>query len=167
MERLWAPWRSHYVTSVAQDVAAGKCFLCEAVSSSPEHDEDLLIVARWDTCFAILNRYPYNSGHVLVVPNRHVGELQDLREEELCSLILQTRAVVTALQRRLTPHGFNIGLNLGRAAGAGLPDHLHIHVVPRWYGDTNFLPVTADVKVVSHALEDVYEHLRAALRSSA
>jgi ATP adenylyltransferase len=100
----------------------------------------------------------------MVAPIRHVGELQELTEEELCDLMRKTRDIVSALQRAFSPHGFNIGLNLGRAAGAGLPEHLHIHIVPRWHGDTNFLPVTADVKVVSHALEDVYELLHGELR---
>ncbi len=165
MERLWAPWRSQYVSSVADPSQEGtSCFLCEAIGSDPVYDRELYIVARWERCFAILNRYPYNSGHVMVAPIRHVGELQELTEEELCDLMRKTRDIVSALQRAFSPHGFNIGLNLGRAAGAGLPEHLHIHIVPRWHGDTNFLPVTADVKVVSHALEDVYELLHGELR---
>jgi len=100
----------------------------------------------------------------MVAPHRHVGDLEELSEAELCVLMLRTRDVVQALRRAFSPHGFNIGLNIGRAAGAGLPEHIHVHIVPRWHGDTNFLPVTADVKVVSHALEDVYERLRAELQ---
>jgi ATP adenylyltransferase len=165
MERLWAPWRSQYVSSFAQpSEEPPECFLCQAIQSEESRDRELLLVARWETCFAILNRYPYNSGHVMVAPHRHVGQLQELTEAELCALMVHTRAVVEALQRAFSPHGFNIGLNIGRAAGAGLPDHLHIHIVPRWHGDTNFLPVIADLKVVSHALEDVYEQLRAELQ---
>ncbi|MCS6965527.1 MAG: HIT domain-containing protein [Candidatus Kapabacteria bacterium] len=164
MERLWAPWRSQYVTSFAQPVEeAGSCFLCEAIQSGEERDAELFIVARWESCFAILNRYPYNSGHVMIAPRRHAGLLEELTDQELCTLMLRIRELTEVLRRTLAPHGFNIGLNIGRAAGAGLPEHLHVHVVPRWHGDTNFLPVTADVKVVSHALEDVYEQLRAEL----
>ncbi len=164
MERLWAPWRSQYVASVSEpNQDSGSCFLCEAIAKEPVYDRELYILARWEHCFAILNRYPYNSGHVMVAPFRHVGELHELSQEELCALMVKTRDVIAALQRAFAPHGFNVGLNLGRAAGAGLPEHLHIHIVPRWYGDTNFLPVTADIKVISHALEDVYEQLHGEL----
>lgn len=162
MERLWAPWRAQYVSSVAQ-ASEESCFFCEALKSERSRDAEVLVLARWEHCFAMLNRYPYNSGHVMVAPNRHIGELTELTDAELCALTVRMRDLVEALRRAFAPHGFNIGLNLGRAAGAGVPEHLHLHIVPRWHGDTNFLPVTADLKVISHALEDVYKRLRAEL----
>jgi ATP adenylyltransferase len=163
MERLWAPWRAQYVASFTRADQMSECFLCVAAKSAREHDRELLVVARWESCFALLNRYPYNSGHVMVAPYRHVGEMEELADAELCELMVRVREVLRALKSELSPHGFNVGLNLGRAAGAGLPEHLHIHIVPRWHGDTNFMPVLAEVKVVSQALEEVYERLHAAL----
>ena len=153
-EVIWAPWRLDYVVQPHSD----GCFLCEALASGD--DERRFVVERRARCFSILNRFPYNNGHVLVAPNVHKGELADLSDEELVGLMRLTRDTQMQLERAISPHGFNIGINLGRCAGAGLPGHLHVHIVPRWDGDTNFMPVTSDTKVIVQSLEALYRLLR-------
>ena len=138
------------------------CFLCAPRDSAPEDDRRLLVVARGRRVFAILNRYPYNTGHVMVAPLRHVGELEDLEPDEASELWEWTTHAVQAHRRTSRPDGFNIGINLGTAAGAGVPGHLHVHVVPRWAGDTNFMPVLGDAKVLPEMLDETYAGLRAA-----
>jgi ATP adenylyltransferase len=152
---MWAPWRLGYV--VGTDKGEG-CFLCDALAS--DDDTRGLIVERRERCFSLLNRYPYNNGHLLVAPKSHKGGLVDLDDDELAGLMRLTRDMQQALQRAISPDGFNIGLNLGRCAGAGLPGHLHVHIVPRWNGDTNFMPVTANTKVIVQSLEALYGLLR-------
>jgi ATP adenylyltransferase len=153
MDTLWAPWRMEYI---AGPPLAG-CIFCE----NPKAGEDRarLIVARREHAFAMLNRYPYNNGHVLVSPFRHVPELGQLdREERLAILDLATE-VMEALKETMRPHGFNLGVNVGQVAGAGVAEHLHLHVVPRWNGDTSFMPVTGLAKVVSQHLLDTFDAL--------
>lgn len=147
MKQLWAPWRLEYI----EGRATGACFLCEAAAGSD--DEAALVVHRAPRTFVILNRFPYNAGHAMVVPVVHrarVAELDDATALELIRLVDETIAVMQAVLR---PDGYNVGLNLGRAAGAGVEDHLHVHVVPRWAGDTNFMPVLGDVKVMPEHLQ--------------
>jgi ATP adenylyltransferase len=144
MERLWAPWRLDYVTGTA-DKASPECVFCVA-PGLPEPES--LVVARGACCFVVLNLYPYNNGHVLVVPNRHIGALAETTPEELAELMVLTRRAEMALTEAYRPHGMNIGINLGRPAGAGVPGHLHVHLVPRWDGDTNFMTVVGDTRVV-------------------
>lgn len=122
--------------------------------SSPECDADNLVVWRGELCFVIMNRYPYNSGHLLIAPYRHVGDLVELRPHEAHALIETVQLALHVLRQTHTPHGFNVGSNLGRVAGAGLPDHVHVHIVPRWNGDTNFMPILAEVKVISEFLSE-------------
>lgn len=157
-ETLWAPWRLDYVVQPRTDEG---CFLCNALASAD--DEARLVVERRERCFSILNRYPYNNGHLLVAPNRHEGDLAALADGELADLMRLTRDTQQLLLRALSPDGFNIGINLGRCAGAGLPGHLHVHIVPRWNGDTNFMPVTTGAKVIVQSLEALYALLRAEL----
>jgi len=157
MDRLWAPWRMHYIGSIPD---ADGCFLCNIHKSN--NDADNLVVARRPHCFVVLNRYPYNNGHTLVCPNDHASSLDQLSEPALADLMRTTGHVMTIQKKLMRPDGFNVGLNFGRVAGAGLPDHLHMHVVPRWSGDTNFMPVLADVKVIPQALEELHEKLVAA-----
>ena len=145
---IWAPWRLEYVEQA--DELPG-CFLCAAVDAP---DEDALVVHRGELGFALLNRYPYASGHLLVAPYRHVGELAGLTDAEALELHTLAVAGLAALGTAYGPHGFNLGWNLGRVAGAGLVDHVHEHVVPRWPGDTNFMPVLADVKVLPEHLAE-------------
>lgn len=162
MEWLHAPWRIQYILAPKPPPGDGSLFTRIAQSNE---DEANLVVARERSCFALLNRYPYNGGHLMVVPYRQVAELGDLTLEELTELMQLTQRCVTALKRVMNPDGFNIGLNLGRAAGAGIEEHLHLHVVPRWYGDTNFMPVLADTKVLPEALHETAARLRAALQT--
>lgn len=155
MERLWTPWRLDYVTA-ASDMVPG-CVFCDALARDTD---TALIVFRGASCFVILNLYPYNNGHLMVVPERHVGRLADLSLDEAMEMMGLTRSVEMALQELYQPHGFNVGLNLGKAAGAGVLDHLHMHVVPRWYGDTNFMTVVGETRVLPEALAQTAERLR-------
>jgi ATP adenylyltransferase len=145
---LWAPWRLEYVGSA--DEREG-CFFCDALER-PDHDA--LVVARGDRAFVLLNRFPYSSGHLMVAPVRHTGELTGLDDGEIVDIHRLASQGLAALAATYGPEGFNLGWNLGRVAGAGVVDHVHLHVVPRWGGDTNFMPVLADVKVLpEHLLE--------------
>ena len=147
MERLWSPWRLAYVTSASGGTDA--CIFCN--TSEPGRDDLILIRGRF--CFVILNLYPYNNGHLMVVPNRHVPNLQSSTRDELDELIQYTRFAEMALTEAYTPQGINVGINLGRAAGAGVADHLHVHLVPRWSGDTNFMTVVGNVRVLPEDLQ--------------
>jgi ATP adenylyltransferase len=158
MDRLWTPWRLEYVTA-ASDLVPG-CVFCDALS--PE-SKTSLIVFHGASCFVILNLYPYNNGHLMVVPRRHLGRLADLSPDEASEMMALTRAVEMALQELYQPHGFNMGLNLGKSAGAGVLDHLHMHVVPRWHGDTNFMTVVGDTRVLPEDLASTADRLRPVL----
>jgi ATP adenylyltransferase len=146
VRQLWAPWRLEYIQSADEQEG---CFLCRARDGD---DEESLVVHRGKRAFVVLNKYPYASGHLLVAPNRHEAEFGDLEDEEALELHRLAAAGLAALAETMGPQGFNIGWNLGRIAGAGVVDHVHLHVVPRWVGDTNFMPVLADVKVLPEAL---------------
>jgi ATP adenylyltransferase len=159
MDSLNAPWRIDYILA-PKPVLDGSLFTRIAQSGD---DEANLVIAREKTCFALLNRYPYNGGHLMVVPYRQVPGLTGLTDEELAGLMALTRRCQEALTKVMQPDGFNIGINLGRCAGAGIVDHLHIHVVPRWNGDTNFMPVIAGAGVLPQALAEVAIKLREAL----
>ena len=151
---IWAPWRSAFVLSKKEK----GCIFCRRLRSKDSVKN--LIVHRGDTSFVIMNKFPYNTGHALVVPNRHVGHLEKLTEEEACEFFELTRLAVKVIKKALRPTSLNIGMNLGRGSGAGVPGHLHMHIVPRWIGDTNFMPVIGKTNVVSLPLEPVYERLR-------
>ncbi|MHB8899942.1 MAG: HIT family protein [Thermoguttaceae bacterium] len=168
-ERIWAPWRLSYVqaTDKQPTVPSGplqflpgancECFICQAVA---DHDDrGRLVVARGHVSLTILNRYPYNNGHLLVAPHRHVADLQDLLPSEHLEMAETIARQVDLLRAELQAEGFNVGLNLGRVGGAGLPGHLHWHVVPRWNGDTNFMPVLAAVKVIPQSLDSLWQLL--------
>lgn len=146
MERLWSPWRLKYVTSAGQPCA---CVFCEALDDS---SVDSLVIYRGCTAFVILNLFPYNTGHLLVVPNRHIATLASASHEELCEMMDLTRVCEETLAEAYAPQGLNVGMNLGRSAGAGIVDHMHIHVVPRWNGDTNFMTVIGDARVLPEDL---------------
>ncbi len=160
MEHLHAPWRIDYILAPKRPSSDKSLFAGIAASSD---DVANLVVARERTCYALLNRYPYNGGHLLVVPYKQTAEMSDLTGDELRDLMLLTRRCIEALKQTMNPDGFNVGLNLGQVAGAGVVEHLHFHIVPRWTGDTNFMPVLADTSVVPDALEEVAARLRAAL----
>ena len=161
MERLWAPWRMTYIDGIEDDGSHGGCFLCAARDA--EDDRRALVFLRRPLAFAVLNRFPYNNGHALIVPAAHKGRLADLSDDEMLEIMGLARDVMAVYRQVLRPDGFNLGMNFGRTAGAGLPEHLHLHVVPRWNGDTNFMPVLGDTKIIPQSLEDLYDRLRAAL----
>ena len=159
MESLHAPWRIEYILAPKPELTDS---LFTRIAQSND-DEANHVIARDRTCYALLNTYPYTGGHLLIVPYRQAADLNDLTDEELTDLMRLTRRCVNALTSVMKPAGFNIGLNLGAVAGAGVPGHLHLHVVPRWQGDTNFMPVLANTMVVPQALRDLATQLRAAL----
>jgi len=167
LEQLWAGWRHRYVTEATdaeRDKAGGPgegCVFCRLAASGPPAVENG-VVWRGQTCFAVLNAYPYANGHLLILPLRHVERLDELTGVESAELWRLTQDAVTALTAAYQPDGLNIGANLGRAAGAGIPQHLHLHVLPRWSGDTNFMTSVAGVRVMPQALNDSWEQLRPA-----
>ena len=169
LEQLWAPWRLEYILG-GKDVAPGdpekmlpgadpECFLCWL---APEgNDRQNRVVARGQGVVALLNRYPYNNGHLLVAPQRHIARLDEIDQATALEIFQTITRMVGMLERVMQPQGFNIGVNLGRAAGAGLPGHLHWHIVPRWIGDTNFMPTIAGVHTIPQSLDALWEMLRA------
>ncbi|MDA1272517.1 MAG: HIT domain-containing protein [Verrucomicrobia bacterium] len=158
MEPLHAPWRIDYILAPKPPPSEESLFSRIAQSND---DEGNHVVVRERTCYAVLNTFPYNGGHLMVIPYRQASNLGDLTDEELCDLMRLTRRSVTVLKEVMNPDGFNIGLNLGKAAGAGIEEHLHFHVVPRWSGDTNFMPVIAKTTVLPQALSELATRLRA------
>ncbi|MGB9617971.1 MAG: HIT family protein [Desulfomonilaceae bacterium] len=157
MERLWAPWRIDYILGKEKEPG---CIFCTKPSQTL--DEENLIVHRSDLAFTIMNKFPYNNGHLLVVPYRHVSDICDLGANENSMLIEEVCRAVSVLRRVMRPDGFNIGLNLGRVAGAGIDEHVHYHIVPRWHGDTNIMPILADIRVIPEHLRQTYKKLREA-----
>ena len=155
MERLWSPWRSQYVSTAGE---GDGCFFCDHLAE--EDDGRTGILFRDQRVFVLINAFPYNSGHVMVAPLRHVGEPSELERGESHELMDVTFAAVEVLRRGMKPHGFNIGMNLGQIAGAGVPGHLHMHIVPRWGGDTNFMPVVGETKVLPEMIADTDAKLR-------
>jgi ATP adenylyltransferase len=164
MNQLWAPWRQSYVTA-AKRPGTEPCFLCQAATS--QEDRAHLVVLRNDHGLVMLNRFPYNNGHLLIAPRLHLAKLQEFPAAELLGLMEMMQTMTGLLDALLQPEGYNVGLNLGAAAGAGLPGHLHWHVVPRWQGDTNFMPLIADTKVITQSLDSLYDALTARLRGPA
>jgi len=160
MRILWAPWRSSYVENV--DNLEG-CFLCNAAAQPPERWRDVLLLHKGRRSFIILNKYPYNPGHLMIVPVEHSSDYENLDEETVLEMSAMLKLSLKVLRKVFRPHGFNVGYNFGRPAGAGLETHLHMHVVPRWNGDTNFMPVLAQTKVISQDLLSTYDRLREAL----
>ena len=159
MDTLHAPWRIEYILSPKPELKEG---LFTRIAQSSDDEENLVIV-RDRTCFALLNRYPYVGGHLMTVPYKEVADLHGLTDEELADLWKLTRRCLAALTAVMRPDGFNVGINLGKVAGAGIVEHLHIHVVPRWNGDTNFMPVLANTTVLPEALKKIAAKLRAEL----
>ncbi|MGQ9661081.1 MAG: HIT family protein [Kiritimatiellia bacterium] len=154
MKRIWAPWRFEYVRK-----PTGKgCFLCRILKESD--DKRNLLLRMGERVSVVLNRYPYNNGHMMVFPNRHVSDLKSLGTEAKGEIMAVVEQTIDILQKVLRPEGFNVGVNLGRAAGAGLVGHIHFHVVPRWNGDTNFMPVLSETKVISQSLLELWEQLQ-------
>lgn len=153
MEVLWAPWRMEYILSRKED----GCLFCRCASATDLKGS--LVLYRSEHCFVMMNRYPYNNGHLMVAPYRHTGLLEALGPEEVADLMAVLKRSVKALKEAFSPHGFNLGANLGKVAGAGVEDHLHFHIVPRWEGDTNYMPVISSTRVIPEHLERTYERL--------
>jgi ATP adenylyltransferase len=162
MDRLWAGWRSAYVAAAGNGALAGDGSIFTRILASGLPDEETHVVWRGELTFAILNAFPYTSGHLLVMPYREVGELEDLGPDETAALWAGVRDAVVAVKAAYQPHGVNVGLNLGEAAGAGIPGHLHVHVLPRWNADSNFMTSIAEVRVLPESLGDSWRRLRAA-----
>jgi len=158
LEKLWAPWREKFILCEKEP----GCFFCR--TAKEKKDEENLILLRGKKCFVILNRYPYNNGHLMVAPYRHVGQLENLKEEELFELFKISQLCVKIIKAGLKPHGLNLGMNLGKVSGAGVADHVHLHIVPRWTGDTNFMPILADTKIISIGLRQTYKQLKRELK---
>ena len=154
MERLWTPWRMAFVGGPEQP----GCLFCRI--KAEDRDEENLVLHRGEQALVMLNLYPYNSGHLMIAPYAHTGDLASLPAEIGAEVLALTQRSVAALTEEYGPHGYNVGMNLGRVAGAGVPDHLHVHVVPRWNGDTNFMPVTAETKVLPETLDQTWRRLR-------
>jgi ATP adenylyltransferase len=161
LERLWAGWRRPYVESAAEENGDEECVFCRILASD-EAGEETLVIWRDDDCAVVLNAYPYTSGHLMVMPLRHLGEVEDLTGGEGTALWRAMTDAVLALKEAYHPDGLNLGANLGRPAGAGIPGHFHVHVLPRWLGDTNFLTAVAETRVLPEALPITYQRVRAA-----
>lgn len=162
VETLFAPWRFDYVTTV-DDRDRDDCVFCRALAS--ERDRDTLTLLRRSRCFALLNLYPYTSGHCMVAPNVHVSEIDVLDDATLTEMTLTARVLIRVLRSTYHPHGFNVGFNVGAAAGAGIEEHLHLHIVPRWRGDTNMMGVIGGTRVIPEDLQTTFDKIRAALEA--
>ncbi len=158
MEQIWAPWRIEFILKEAKEC---DCFLCR--KPKEDDDESNLILYRGETNFILLNAFPYNLGHLMVAPYNHVGRLEDLSDKESNDHFGLVKLSIRILTEVMQPAGFNVGMNLGKVAGAGIADHIHTHIVPRWQGDTNFMPVVADTKVLPEALAHSYTRLKAGI----
>src|SRR5688500_17897129 len=159
-QRIWAPWRLAYVKDAAKDIEE-ECIFC--AKPAQDDDEGTLIVHRGERCFVMLNLFPYTNGHLMVAPYEHIATLPELEPETLAEMMSLSQRAISLLDDEYSPHGYNIGFNQGRVAGAGVEHHIHMHVVPRWGGDTNFMPVLADVRVMPQTLDQTYETLRGGL----
>lgn len=157
MKRIWAPWRMEYILNSRKR----GCFLCKICQA--DKDEQNLVLKRGRSTFLLLNRYPYNNGHLLVAPYKHADNLESLNAKEMSEMMELASTACKALRKSLHPDGFNLGLNIGTAAGAGLKDHIHLHIVPRWEGDTNFMPVLGEVKIIPQPLDELWRKLKKAL----
>lgn len=158
MDRLWAPWRMNYIKEGKKEQG---CVFCLAASA--ETDRERYVVYRGSHAFIIMNLYPYNNGHVMVTPVRHVGSVEDLSDEEMLETMKLIKLAIKAITSAMKPDGFNIGANLGKSAGAGIEDHVHFHIVPRWRGDTNFMTIVSDTRVLPETIDETYEKIVAAI----
>jgi ATP adenylyltransferase len=156
-KNLWAPWRMTYIKALGKE---GECFIC-ANAAKPQEDQANLVLWRTDKSLVMFNKFPYNNGHMLIAPVRHIAGMEEAGDDELLELTKLIREVQAVLSEAVRPNGFNVGMNFGRCAGAGLPGHMHIHVVPRWDGDTNFMAVTGGTDIISQGLDELYGELKA------
>ena len=159
-DRLWAPWRAEFILKEKEK----GCVFCKRLKANDSVEN--LIVYRGQKAFVILNKFPYNAGHAMIVPNRHIGHLENLRQDEAAEFFQLIQKTVAIMKKILKPGSLNLGMNLGKSSGAGVPGHLHMHIVPRWTGDTNFMPVISGTKVISISLGPIYEALSKEFRSA-
>ena len=159
MDNLWAPWRMAYIAP--KTPASQECIFCALPAA--HRDEENHILYRGEHCFMMLNRYPYNPGHLMIAPYQHVSSIEKLESAALAEFMSQAQLALRGLRQTMQPDGFNLGINDGKVAGAGIADHVHMHVVPRWNGDTNFMPIIADVKVIPESLDNTYRQMKQAL----
>jgi ATP adenylyltransferase len=162
MERLYTPWRMKYVTSTHKK--RDSCVFCAKSNDDPAHDRENYIVHRGPTTFTLMNIYPYNTGHLMILPSQHVATLAEVSSDAQFEMITLTSYFTELLSQLMQPDGFNVGINIGRAAGAGIDSHLHIHLVPRWSGDSNFMPVVGETRVLPEELVDTYDKIMALLK---
>jgi len=162
MKRLFSPWRSKYIATFKNEKPRKGESLFSRIAREKK-DEKNLVLLRKKFCFAMMNLYPYNSGHIMIVPYRQVPEINSLTDEENTEIMRVSAEMIDALKKVMKPHGFNFGANIGRAAGAGIDNHIHFHVVPRWSGDTNFMPTLSDVKTVSEDMRDTFNKIKSVL----
>ena len=158
MERLWATWRMSYITG---EKNKDGCIFCN--KPQEDNDEENLILHKGKFCFIIMNLFPYNNGHIMVIPYRHIDSIILLTEEESIEMMYFIKLMTKVIKNTMSPEGFNIGMNLGQSGGAGIAEHIHMHIVPRWAGDTNFMPVISDTRVISEHIKDTYKKLKKAL----
>jgi ATP adenylyltransferase len=151
MKRMWSPWRSEYINAFKDEKSKNNCVFCGAKTENTNDDKSLVIY-RGLNVFTIMNLYPYNNGHLMVVPENHISKINQISPDIFSEITRQITLATDALTKLYSPHGFNIGANIGKAAGAGIDTHIHFHIVPRWNGDTNFMPVVGEVKIISHEL---------------
>lgn len=163
MEKLWSPWRSQYIESFNSGKKKSNCIFCDASNQKTE-DDDSLIIDKDKLTFTVLNLYPYNNGHLMVIPHRHLNDITLLTPDENLEIMLKIQQAIKALKSVYNPDGFNLGTNLGKASGAGIDEHIHFHIVPRWNGDTNFMPVLGEVKVLSQDLLETKSKLISAIK---
>jgi ATP adenylyltransferase len=163
MQRMWSPWRSEYIETFKKPAKRKRGGSLFSAALHAKDDDKHLIVWRGEHCFVIMNRYPYNSGHLMIVPNRVTSSFESLTLVELAEIMQTAQRVMKALHTVMGPQGYNFGANIGRASGAGVDDHIHFHIVPRWNGDTNFMPVLGDTKVISEDMKTTLKKLRRAL----
>lgn len=155
---LWAPWRSVYIKSITRDKKDQKmCLFCEL---QKKNDDEAYIVYRGSKNYIVLNAFPYTTGHLMIVPYRHVSTIEELDDEEILEMIKLAKLMIKILKKEYRPDGFNIGINIGRAAGAGIEGHIHLHIVPRWVGDSNFMSIIANTRVLPEALDETYKKLK-------
>lgn len=156
MKNIWAPWRFEYISNSLKEEG---CIFCNRLHDDIKNDEKNLILYRALKSFVIMNKFPYNNGHLMIVPSSHKALISDLESDELSEMMFLLQQSEKIIRKTMQPDGFNIGVNMGKTAGAGIADHIHIHIVPRWDGDTNFMPVIGDIKVISESLESTYSKL--------
>jgi len=162
MKQIWSPWRLEYIEQSQKDKSKNQCFLCINKTKKKMNN---FVLYRGKYSFIILNRFPYNAGHLMVVPLRHIGAIEKLTAQETSEMFSLVQKSVVVLKKVFKPDGFNIGANIGKVAGAGVPGHIHLHVVPRWSGDTNFMPVVGDTKIINDSLNRIYNKLKKQLDS--